>query len=164
MQRPQYGFTLVESLMAVAIGASLAMLALPALSALGGNTQSAGDLLASDLREARRLAVMRSEKLVVCPVAAVDARCADGTDWSAGWMVVGGDATEPLILRRLPSEAGVRVERLDAPTPLALAADGSLHRADGAFGAARWVARGDTARWTCLSPAGHARSAGENGC
>lgn len=164
MLRPQRGFTLVESLMVAAIGASLAVLALPAVSALGSDAQSAGNLLAADLREARRLAVMRSEALIVCPVPAGEARCADGADWSAGWMVAGNDATEPLILRRLPAEPGVHVERLDAPTRLGFAADGSLRRADGTLGAARWLAHAEAPRWTCLSPAGYARSAGETGC
>lgn len=164
MQRAQHGFTLVESLMTAAIGATLAMLALPAVSALGTSTQSAGDLLASDLREARRLAVMRSERLVVCPVRAVMTRCAEGADWSAGWMVIGDDPGQPLFVRRLPAEAGVRVERLDAPTRLEFVTDGSVRREDGVFGTARWVAHAEAPRWTCLSPAGYARSAGEPVC
>jgi prepilin-type N-terminal cleavage/methylation domain-containing protein len=174
MQRGTRGFTLVETLMVVAIGASLAALALPAVSALSDRSGEPGELLARDLREARRLAVFRGERVAVCPIDGGADRCAEGADWSNGWQVfaeagaasaeAGVDPARMIVQRRFAPEAATRVARLDPTARLSFAADGTLRRADATFGGARWSIRGAPARWVCLSPAGHTQSAVERGC
>lgn len=173
MQRGTRGFTLVETLMVVAIGASLAALALPAVSALSDRSGEPGELLARDLREARRLAVFGGERVGVCPIDAGADRCAGGADWSSGWLVFAeagalsaqsGIDPRIVIQRRFVPGATARVARLDPVAQLSFAADGTLRRADASFGGARWSIRGDSARWVCLSPAGHTQSAAERGC
>jgi type IV fimbrial biogenesis protein FimT len=88
MPRRAPGFTLVESLIAVAIVAIAATLALPSFARLLGATamRSALSDLEFSLNHARNAAVSRATHVVACPT--VDFRlCLHGPQWHLGWMV-----------------------------------------------------------------------------
>lgn len=95
-RRRQHGFTVIELLIVVTIGALLAMVAIPSMRDVLNNTRqsSALGLLVSDLNLARGEAIKRNARVVVCvrDTAALNAvpNCETGgagTDWRAGWLV-----------------------------------------------------------------------------
>jgi type IV fimbrial biogenesis protein FimT len=85
----QKGFTLIELMVVVAIGAILAVLAIPSFSAFINNTRlsSTQSQLMSDLNFARSEAVKRNVRTLVCARNAAGTACANSTDWSVGWLV-----------------------------------------------------------------------------
>jgi type IV fimbrial biogenesis protein FimT len=83
------GFSLIESLVAVALLAVLASLALPALQELRERNRVAAsaNLLLAHLQLARLRAVMDASHIVICPTLDGAACINDSRAWSRGWML-----------------------------------------------------------------------------
>lgn len=84
------GFTLVELLIAIAIGAILLTIAIPGYQAFIQNNKiaSATNKLSASINLARMEAVKRGVKVSVCPSANSSfSACGDNTQWSQGWIV-----------------------------------------------------------------------------
>lgn len=81
------GFTLIELMIALVIGAIIVMLAAPsfknATSANLASTQA--NLLVSSINLARSEAVKRRTNVTIC--ASTDQATCGGTDWTTGWIV-----------------------------------------------------------------------------
>lgn len=90
-RRHALGFTLVESLAALAISSLLASVALPNLKGLsqGKASEASASALGSALRLAKSEAMKRGEQVTVCAREPGQRNtCASGgKDWSAGWIV-----------------------------------------------------------------------------
>lgn len=82
------GFTIVESMMVLAIVAVLGAIALPGFGNLLGRMrqQSAIGDLQTALNQARIAAVSRGRHVVVCPTLDASA-CARTTEWQHGWLL-----------------------------------------------------------------------------
>ena len=78
---PQQGFSLVELLMGLAIGAIVLSLVSPALATLkeSNHRQQAAESLISGIRNARSQAITRNQSVVIHGI--------DG-DWSRGWRII----------------------------------------------------------------------------
>lgn len=111
------GFTLVELLMTLAIGAIVLMLAAPSLGNLLASTRmaTAEGAIADSLNHARTEAIMHNGRVLVCP--SIDARhCLPSHEWQHGWLIADdadgdgqpdGDVPTIAMLPALP--AGTRV-------------------------------------------------------
>jgi type IV fimbrial biogenesis protein FimT len=90
MNRKDAGFTLIELMTAVAIMAVTLTIGLPTFNSTIQRVRvdTALHLLSTDMAMARNSAVMRHSQIVVCP-RDPSGGCADGQDWSRGWMVFG---------------------------------------------------------------------------
>jgi type IV fimbrial biogenesis protein FimT len=91
MKHKQFGFTLLELLVAVAIAGILATLAAPSFRTLlvRRSVQTAAESLVADMRLARSEALKRSTRTVICK-STNGANCdAAGVDnnWRVGWIV-----------------------------------------------------------------------------
>ena len=91
MKIRQYGFTLIEMLIVVAIAAILLALAAPSFREMlvKRSVQAAGETLASDMRFARSEALKRSTQTVVCRSTdgATCTAAVGGYSWNGGWLV-----------------------------------------------------------------------------
>ena len=105
---PQPGFTLVEAMVAMLVGALLLALAVPAWSnaSEAARAVSARSAMQDTLDTAMRRAALAGSEVVVCP--GTDA-CRDTWDWSGGWLAwvdTNGnrarDAGEGLLLQEPP--------------------------------------------------------------
>ena len=110
------GFSIVESMMAIAIAAILCAVSLPALGGLVHKTQSrvAIEAMFSSLNFARNAAVSRQGEVVVC--ASSDGQRCDGKrEWQQGWIVFndvdhdGKRAADETILEVVQTQAGVDI-------------------------------------------------------
>jgi len=95
---PQQGFSLVELLMGLAIGAIVLSLVSPALAPLkeSNQRQQAAESLISGIRNARSQAITRNQSVVIHGI--------DG-DWSQGWRIIldvsgkgAEDSSNPLLV------------------------------------------------------------------
>lgn len=91
------GFTIIELLIVLSIGAILAVIAVPAMQGMLNSTRqsSALGLLISDLNQARGEAIKRNARMLVCGRNAGGSDCAAVTDWRVGWVVCGEHPTTP---------------------------------------------------------------------
>lgn len=88
----QHGFTVVELIIVLAIGAILAAIAIPGMRDMLNSTRqsSAVSLLVNDLNQARGEAIKRNVRLLVCRRNAAGTDCVAGAapvNWQAGWVV-----------------------------------------------------------------------------
>ena len=125
------GFTLVETMVVLAILALSLTLGLPALGATLERQRVATSLhlLSADMAMARSSAIMRREQVVVCS-GRPDSGCSDDHDWSAGWLVFRDpdgnrrpDASDD-ILRAADAPAGDARRLGDSTRPAALPGNG----------------------------------------
>lgn len=82
------GFSLMESMIVLAVVAILAGLALPGLQDLlrRQRTAAALHLLSTELALARNTAITRRTPVTLCPSRG-DGRCRGDPDWSSGWLL-----------------------------------------------------------------------------
>lgn len=119
-QRRLAAFTLVELLVAIAVGALLLALAVPSFSSmLQQNRLSAqSNALLNAMQYARSTALSQNVSVVVCPVGAANSGTC-GTNWGAGWMVATSTGTllqSYAIGPRAPSLSSVAVSGAAANT------------------------------------------------
>jgi type IV fimbrial biogenesis protein FimT len=107
------GFNLTELMMVVAISGILLSLALPGFRTLTLNTRRtvAINALVSGFSLARSEALKRGAAVTVCGLDSSGAGCANGADWSYGWMVFvdtnangAWDAGEPAPLQKFATD------------------------------------------------------------
>ncbi|WP_140718800.1 GspH/FimT family pseudopilin [Pseudomonas sp. Hp2] len=82
------GFTLIESMMAMAVLAILVAIGIPAFKATleRQRARTATHLLSAQFASARSVAISHRTPTTVCP-SADGLRCTEGTDWSRGWIM-----------------------------------------------------------------------------
>ena len=89
------GFTLVELMVTIAVLAIVLSVAAPSFLGLiqGNRTQTLSQDLLGAVQLARAEAVKRRQTVLVCRRNDAGTDCAEGTDWTAGWLVreSGGD-------------------------------------------------------------------------
>ena len=90
LRAPQRGFTIIELLITVTIGAILAAIAVPALrDTLNTTRQSAAlGLIVNDLNQARGEAIKRNARMLMCARSDTATNATScGTNWTRGWLV-----------------------------------------------------------------------------
>ena len=82
------GFTLIELMMVLAIAGILLVTGMPALGSMlaRSHRQSAEAALESSLMHARETAIVRNQRVIVCP-SSDGSSCSGGTDWQHGWLI-----------------------------------------------------------------------------
>lgn len=91
------GFTLLESLIVVAIAAILATIAVPSLRSILSSVRqnSALALVLGDLNQARGEAIKRNARVLMCVRNPDGTQCGTSTNWQAGWVIcVAGAITD----------------------------------------------------------------------
>lgn len=84
----EWGFSLLETLIALTVAAVLAGLGIPAFGKLmrSNALEAEADLLLTDLHLARNHAVVHATRLMVCPRRG-DGACGNAEHWKNGWLV-----------------------------------------------------------------------------
>lgn len=135
------GFTLIELMMTLAIGAILLMLAAPSLGNLIAHTRmaTAEGTLAGSLHHARAAAIMHNKRVVVCP--SNDARhCLSSDEWQRGWLIANDadhdgqpDTGAPAIALLPALPEGTRVITSTGRTRVAFHPDGDAAGSNARF-------------------------------
>lgn len=129
-KRRQQGFTLGETLTALAVVGLSVSLAVPGLQSLArGNGEAAAvNQLVSSLHAARSAAITRNVRVALCPSTAGE-RC-DARDWSEGWISFvdrnGDGDRDPAetVLEQASAPAPFAISSPDYPDALVFGADG----------------------------------------
>lgn len=89
MKSRQYGFTLVELLVTIAVVMVLTVLAVPSFQTFlaGRQIEATADTLVSDFRYARSEAVKRANRVTICPSITGSSCTGSGGLWKNGWIV-----------------------------------------------------------------------------
>lgn len=116
--RAQSGFTIIELLVVMTIGAILAAIAVPSMRDMLNTTRqsSALGLIVNDLNQARGEAIKRNSRVLMCVRNAAGTDCAAGTNWQAGWVVCADALTTATSLP--PSDGECDATSLDNPNPI----------------------------------------------
>ncbi len=141
----QFGFTLLELLITLAISAILIGLAVPSLKSFMGDSEltSTSNEFVHSLQTARSEAIKRAGPVGLCPSAAplADEPVCSGTDYAAGWIVFADadgngsrETTDEVVLQ-------VAERSLLRPTRRLRSASTSADRVPVSI------------RWVCLCPA-----------
>ncbi|MDR6231906.1 type IV fimbrial biogenesis protein FimT [Pseudomonas sp. SORGH_AS199] len=90
--RTQYGFTLIETMVAIAILAIVISIAAPSFTRILQSNRAAvlSNELLGTLQLARSEALKRRTNVVLCRSTAGSNVCVDGADWSSGWRLMQG--------------------------------------------------------------------------
>lgn len=107
--KSQRGFTLIELMVTIAVLAVVLGIAIPSFSNIVSSNRVDGGAqeLYGALQLARSEAVKRRASVSICRSNADFDDCADGTDWSAGWLMVTSAEDEPL---RVWEAQGLEIE------------------------------------------------------
>lgn len=91
--RTQYGFTLIETMVAIAILAIVISIAAPSFTRMLQSNRAAvlSNELLGTLQIARSEALKRRTNVVLCRSTAGSNTCVNGTDWSSGWLLMQGN-------------------------------------------------------------------------
>lgn len=91
--KSQRGFTLIELMVTIAVLAVVLGIAIPSFSNIVSSNRVDGGAqeLYGALQLARSEAVKRRARVSICRSNADYDECADGDDWSAGWLMVTSD-------------------------------------------------------------------------
>jgi len=141
------GFTLIEMLVVIAIGAILLAVGVPSFSYMIDRNRVAGEVneMLADLALTRSEAITRRGRVIMCrsaaPTAPTATCTAASTDWNAGWIVFVDDPTagvpfqrdaaEPVIRAYLRTSPQVAVTAAPAFAGLTVTADGTVFVLDG---------------------------------
>ena len=126
------GFSIVESMMTIAIAAILCAVSLPALGGLVHTTQSrvAREAMFTSLNLARNTAVSRQGEIVIC--ASNDGEhCSGGQWWQGGWIVFqdanhdGKSDANEAIIQAVQAQPGVTVLTSADRTHITYRSDGT---------------------------------------
>lgn len=84
----QYGFTLVELMVTLAIGAIILAFGVPSFQSMMRTNRAAtqANEFTSAINLARSEAAKRGRNMVLCP-SSNQTSCTGGTDWAAGWLL-----------------------------------------------------------------------------
>lgn len=158
------GFTLVELMMVIAIGAVLLMLGAPTFATLKANvqTRTAEGQVTRALQHARHAAIMRSAHVLMCP-SRDGQRCRSGFAWHAGWLVAldadhdgRPDPDTPPLVSHAALAPDVRVITSVGREQIVFRADGSASGSNASFTVCDAAAPG---RAVIVSNTGRVRSA-----
>ncbi|KTS74844.1 peptidase [Pseudomonas oryzihabitans] len=103
--RTQYGFTLIETMVAIAILAIVISIAAPSFTRMLQSNRAAvlSNELVGALQIARSEALKRRTNVQLCPRNAAGSDCANSSDWSVGWLLIArvtvNNAVNTLVLR-----------------------------------------------------------------
>lgn len=155
------GFTLIELMVTLAVGAILLAVAVPSFRTFIQNAQvnNTADSFLAAMQRARSEAVTRGETVVLCRTADPSSDTCSGSsekDWTPGWLmytVAGGseedfedNSENELISRGTPAPEGVEITSdVQGNQWLAFGSDGSLKEADTAAYAICDTERGEAA-------------------
>jgi type IV fimbrial biogenesis protein FimT len=180
MKTAQFGFSLVELMVTVAIATILASLAVPSFRTMlvGRTVESTADTLVSDIRFARSEAIKRTTKVTICASSNGTSCTGTGALWKSGWIVFVDDGTGGTDGAVDTGDVVLRVQ--DAVTGItSIAATDGSSRSFFVFQATGWsqaasqsffvtpiTGSGVTARLVCVSNKGRAaiRAKGETSC
>ncbi|NRH42953.1 GspH/FimT family pseudopilin [Pseudomonas sp. MS15a(2019)] len=103
--RAQYGFTLIELMVAIAILAIVIAIAAPSFNRTVQSNRAAvmSNELVGALQTTRSEALKRRTNVTLCRRNADGSACEAGTDWSAGWLLI----QESLVLRVWEPATGI---------------------------------------------------------
>jgi len=180
------GFTLVEMMVVIAIGAILLAVGVPSFTYMMDRTRVANEVneVLADLALTRAEAITRRGRVIMCrssaptsPTAICDAA---STDWTSGWIVFVDSTTtgvafqrddpgEPIIRAYVSSSQQVTITAAPALAGLTVTADGTVFVLDGnplsSLGAATEPLRIDFSgsdpsnrRSVCVATTGRART------
>lgn len=88
-RRTQHGFTVLELMIAAAVVGVLSAIAAPSMMEFvrANKLSTVARQLDADLLVARREAIKRNQRVLVCPVGTTAGHCGSGTAWAGGWLV-----------------------------------------------------------------------------
>jgi type IV fimbrial biogenesis protein FimT len=176
MKTAQFGFSLVELMVTVAIATILASLAVPSFrtTLVGQTVESTADTLVSDIRFARSEAIKRTNRVTICG-SSTGTSCYGANAWHNGWIVFvddDGDGvvdTGDVVLRVQSAVTGISsIAATDgnARSHFVFQATGWSQSASQSFFVTPTAGSGVAARLVCVSNKGRAaiRAKGESAC